>query len=268
MAIGFNKETAIGAGLGGAGGAVAGGLFGGSKKPSIDISQQLAQLQANAEKNRGVNKGLFDTTSGNLSTFQGGAKSALDQARTDFTGAKTDYLGAVDQNTNEAKDLLRKNLYGDTFNGMPDALRSIREASAAGGGLETGSYQKAVGDFGVKTAQTLGQGERDIQMAGLNTKQDAQKNVFNTFNALSSKLSDQQLGVLTKVLDTGDANAVRQATTAMGLNDNETQGIIDLLNFKQTGEMAQSNADEANKYALLTSLIGGGAKIAGGRAAA
>ena len=253
----------IGAGI------ATGGLYnvgkmalGKGKKANIDIGGQLAQLQAASEKNRGINKGLFDTTSGNLNTFKADSGAAIDQARTDFAGAKGEYTGAINANVDQAKSALRQNLYGDTFNGMPDALRAIREASAAGGGLDTGSYQKQVNNYGVKTAQTLGQGERDIQLAGLDTQNQAQSNIFNAFNQLSQKLTDSQLGIITKALDTGDANAVRQAATSMGINDTEAQGIIDLMNFKQSGQMASESASEANKYALLSALIGGGAKAA------
>lgn len=261
------KSVGTGLALGGVGGAVAGGLLGKKKKPSIDISGQLAQLQANAEKNRGINRNLFDTTSGNLAAYKADAGAAMDRARTDFEGAKGEYTGAINSNVDEAKMALRKSLYADTFNGMPDALRAIREASAAGGGLDTGSYQKQLDNFGRTTAQNLTRGETDIQLAGLETKNQAQTNIFNTFNQLSQKLNDNQLQILTKVLDTGDMNAVRKATTEMGLNDAETQGIIDLMNFKQSGQMASDQADEASKYALLASLISGGSQIMGARMA-
>lgn len=257
-----NKSAIIGGAVGGPVGAVAGGIFGKKKSASIDISAQLAQLSQNAQRNRGLNNNLLDKTTGNLGTYKTGAADAIGQERTDFAGAKSDYLGASQDLTTQAKDDLRANLYSKTFSALPGTIRAVKEASAAGGGLDTGSYQQQLRDVGNTTARTVAEGERDIQVSGANNMQAAQTNVFNQFNQLSQKLSDQQLQTLTKVLDTGDMNAIRQATTEMGLNDDETQGIISLLNFKQSGQMASDQASEANKYALLNALIGGGSKIA------
>jgi hypothetical protein len=160
---------------------------------------------------------------------------------------------------------MRANLYSSTFSGLPDTLQAVREASAAGGGLNTGSYQKAVNDVGRTTAQTLGQGERDIQLAGVQNRQGAQEQAFNAFNNLSSKLTDQQMAGLTKVMDTGREDLIRQYTTSMGLNEDEAQAIIGLLNFQQSGNMAQNTAADANRTALLSSIIGGVSKAAGSR---
>lgn len=252
-----------GALIGGVAGGALGGFMGGKKKKPIDISQQLAQLQSTYAKNQQNNAALTQGLNPMTAQYKTDLQNLLAGQRTDFTGNKNEYLAATDANTKEAQDVLRKSLYSDTFKGVPDSLQAIREASAAGGGLKTGSYQKAVGDFGSELASTLGQGERDIQVAGLQNRQGAQENTYNAFNALSSKLSDQQMEGLTKVMDTGRADLIREYTTSMGLSEAETQGVIDLLNFQQSGEFAGDTADNASKNALLSSLFQAGGTLAG-----
>ncbi len=250
-----------GAIIGGVAGGALGGFSGGEKSKPIDITAQLNKLQDTYSKNRQLNQGLTTSLNPLTDKYKADLASALSGAKQDFTGERNNYLTATDANTKEAQDAMRRNLYSTTFNALPDTLQAVREASAAGGGLNTGSYQKAVNDVGRTTAQTIGQGERDIQLAGVNNRQGAQENAFNAFNNLSSKLTDQQINGLTKVMDTGREDLVRQYTTDMGLNADETQGIIDLLNFQASGDMAAHTADEANSSSNLASMLNSAASI-------
>ena len=251
---------ALGAGVM-AGGATA-GLLGGKKTKTPDIAAQLEALHQGIGEQRIQNDALKNSLNPLTTDYKTQLQQSLAGQKSDFAANKSEYLGATDANTKAAQDAMRANLYSKTFSGVPDTLQALREASAAGGGLKTGSYQKAVGDVGNTVATNLGTGERDIQLQGLQNRQGAQENTFNAFNNLSSKLSDQQMEGLTKVLDTGREDLVRQYTTSMGLTEQETQGVIDLLNFQQSGQMAGSNADEANRMALIQAIIGGGGKLA------
>lgn len=252
---------AIGAGM--AAGGIAGSFFGKKKTQPIDISQQLARVQGSYDKQNRLNTDLSANLNPLTQGYKADLQAALGQEKTDFAGNKQEYLGSTDANTKAAQDALRANLYSTTFNALPDTLQAVREASAAGGGLNTGSYQKAVNDVGRTTAQTIGQGERDIQVQGLQNKQGAQENAFNAFNQLSGKMTDQQLQGLTKVLDTGREDLVRQYTTSMGLSEAETQSIVDLLNFQASGNLASQTAADANQQALYNALIGGGSTMMG-----
>lgn len=244
----------------------AGSLFGKKKSKPIDITQQLNRIQDTYAQNQLQNTQLTKDLAPLTADYRTGLSNALNTARTDFAGNKAEFLGATDANTKEAQDALRKNLYSKTFNAVPDSLQAIREASAAGGGLKTGSYQKAVGDFGSELASKLGEGERDIQVMGINNRQSAQENAFNAFNNLSSRLTDQQLNGLTKIMDTGREDLVRQYTTSMGLSQEETQAIVDLLNFHQSGQLASDTAADANQQALYNALISGGSGLLGRKA--
>lgn len=252
---------AIGGGMAAAG--LAGSLLGKKKAKAPDISQQLAQVSATYAKNRDLNRGLYDELQPLTGQFKQEAGDVISGAREDFAAGKGEYLGETKKLADEAKNALRANLYSNTFAGLPDTLRSVREAAAAGGGIDSGAYQQAVQNVGVDTARTLATGERDIQIEGLQQQQRAQENVFNAFNQLSNKLTDTQMGVLTTVLDTGREDLVRKATTEMGLNESETQAVVDLLNFRQSGQLAVDTAADANKQALYNALIGGGAGLLG-----
>ena len=252
---------AVGAGGALIAGGVAGSLFGKKSSKPVDISRQLADIKDTYARNQSINAALPGALNPLTQDYRTDLKHQFDQSKADFATNKAEYLGATDANTKAAQDAQRANVYGDTFNGLPDALRSVREASAAGGGIGSGAYQQSVRDVGVSTAQKLASGERDIQIAGLQNKQSAQENAFNTFNNLSAKLSDQQIQGLTKVLDTGREDLIRQYTTKMGLNEAETQSVVDLLNFQQSSEFAKNTAADADRQSLYTSLIGTGGTL-------
>lgn len=236
-------------------------LFGGKSKP-IDISQQLSQVRSAYDQAGQRNAALPGALNPLTQDYKAGLKSALTGAREGFETERTRFMDETDATTKGAQDAMRANLYSDTFSALPDALRSVREASAAGGGLNTGSYQQAVKETGVDTARQLIGGERDIQIAGAEHKQQAQQQAFNAFNELSSRLNAAEMDGLVRVMDTGREDLIRQYTTQMGFDIGEAQAVIDLMNFKQSGQMAQSQAADANKMALLTALISGGTKIA------
>ncbi len=273
MAInGLNTNGAIIGGIAGGGvGALAGGfgskLFGNKQRP-IDITGQLNAIQNTYAANRGLNQNLTGALAPLTGNYQTGLASNVAGAKNDLATQTGDYVTNTNANTQEAQDALRKNLYSNTFNALPSTLQAVREASAAGGGLNTGSYQKAVNDVGTRTAQTIGEGESQLQAQGAQARQGAQSQAFDAFSKLQSQLTDQQMQGLTKVLDTGREDLVRQYTTEMGLNEDETNAVVSLLNFQQSGQMAQDQASAANQTALLSALIGGGAQVAGRAAGA
>lgn len=246
-----------------AAGGIAGSIFGKKKTKPIDISQQLNQVRATYAQNRDLNRGMYDQLQPLTEKYKTDSKGVMDATRQEFETGKGEYLGETKRLADEAKNALRANLYSDTFAGLPDTLRSVREASAAGSGIDSGAYQQAVQNVGMDTARTIAGGERDIQIEGLQQQQRAQENVFNTFNQLSQKLNDSQMSVLTKALDTGREDVVRRATVEMGLNESEAQAVIDLMNFKASGDLASQSSADANRQALYNSLIGGGASIMG-----
>lgn len=250
---------AIGAGLAAAG--IAGSLLGKKTVPPVDITDQLAQLKGGIGQSRLRVDDLYNKLQPLTSQYATDTNAALEGSRADLEGQKADYLGSIDKNTAAAKDALRANLYSNTFNGLPDALRAVREAAAAGGGVDSGAYNNAVTQVGVNTASTLANGERDLQLQGLQDQNSAQTNAFNTFSQLSSKLNDQKLDMLTKVMDSGRADLVQKTASQLGLDQEETQGIIDLMNFQQSGNLASSSADASNQQALYDALINSGASL-------
>lgn len=238
-------------------------LFGGKKAKPIDITRQIDLTKALTEKNKGLNTGLFNELQPLTQDYENRAAESRLNLRHAFDTGKRDYLSATEGLTNKAKEAQRGNLYSGTFAGLPDALRAVREASASGSGIDSGAYQQSVQNIGIDTARRIAEGERDIELSGLQNLQSAQEQAFNAFNQLSAKLSDLEMQALTKAVDTRREDVVRRVTTEMGLNEAETQSIIDLMNFQASGQLAQQTASDANRTALLTALIGGGARIAG-----
>lgn len=239
--------------------------FGGSKsvKP-IDITDQIAQVKGNAQKGRARVDELYNTLQPLTEQYKNEATGAIGASKAAAGLERTNFLKANEDLTSQTKDLLRQNLYADTFTGLPDTLRAVREASAAGSGIDSGAYQQAVQNVGRDTAANIVGGERDIQLKGLEGQQNAQQVAYQTFSNLSSKLDDQQLGLLTKVLDTGREDQVRRTAQQLGLDESETQSLLDLMNFKASGQLASESADAANASDELSALLGLGGTVVGG----
>lgn len=253
--------VAVGAGL--AAGGVAGSLFGGKKIKKPDITQQLAQVNKQISTSRGRVDQLYDQLQPLTQRYQTGAEDVIGQGRATADEERNKFLSSTSELATQAKDALRQNLYSDTFAGLPDTLRAVREASAAGSGIDSGAYQAQVGNIGRDVARNLTTGERDIQIAGLEGQQNAQQVAYQTFSNLSSKLDDQQLDLLAKVMDTGREDMIRRTAGQLGLDEAETQAIISLLNFRESGQMAADSAEASNRQALYNALIGGGSMMMG-----
>lgn len=235
--------------------------FGGSGVAPIDISQQLSLAQKNAQQNQGISSNLYNQLQPMTTDYQKNAGTLLtgagNTARTDATA----FQGQVAQNTQQAQDALRKNLYSNTFSALPGTLEATREASAAGGGVNSGAYNKAVAQIGQGTAQTIAQGEAGIQAQGAQAKTAAATQAYSTVQNIVSKLNDQQLGVLQTAFQSGRSDLIQNASTQMGLNDQETQALIQLLNFQQSSNMAAQAGEAANNQAALSGILGAGTKL-------
>lgn len=253
------------AALGGAmvAGGAAGSMFGKKKAKPIDISGQLAQVRENTAVGRRRTDMLYDDLQKPTADYQNNTESAIEAARTRNLANKDQFMGEQSGYIDQAKDALRKNLYSNTFSGLPDTLRAVRESSAAGGGLDTGSYQQALKETGIDTARQLVQGETGIQAQGMQGMQEASSQAYNTFSQLSSKLDDQGLDMIAKVMDTKRTDLVQRTAQQLGLDEQETQAILDLMNFQQSGEMARNMAADEQKQGFYNALIGGGASMMG-----
>jgi len=238
-------------------------LFGGDTG-SIDISQQLALAQQNAQKNRQIASGLPGQLNTLTSQYQTGVGQTISGATGSANAAANALQGTVAQNTTNAGNALRANVYGSTFNGLPAALTAAREAAAAGGGVQSGSYQNAVKQIGVGAAQSVAQGEAGIQAQGAQQQTAAATTAYQTVQGIASKLTDAQLNSLSTVLATGRQDLIENAATQMGLNDQETQSLISLYNFQQSGNLASSTAQNATNAQLLGTALNVGGKLAAG----
>lgn len=236
-------------------------LFGSSG--SVDITQQLAQAQQNATKNRQIAGQLPGQLAPLTSAYTSGVNSTLSGALNTANTNAANLNTTVGQNTTDAANALRANVYGSTFNGLPAALTAAREAAAAGGGVQSGSYQNAVKQIGVGAAQSVAQGEAGIQAQGAQAKTAAATTAYQTVAGLSSKLTDDQLNQLSTVLQTGRTDLIQNAATQMGLNDQETQSLIDLMNFQQSQNLASTTGqNQSNQQLLGTALQVGGTAAA------
>lgn len=239
----------------------------GSSIPTPDISTQLTLAQQNAQKNRNISTGLLGQLQPLTGQFTTGANAITTGAGDAAKAAAAGLQGNVAQNTKEAQDSLRKSLYSNTFSALPGTLQATREAAAAGGGVNSGAYNKSVEQIGQGTAQTIAQGEAGIQAQGAQAKTAAATQAYQTVQNVMNNLTQDQLGTLQTAFQSGRTDLIQNAATQMGLNDQETQALIQLYNFQQSGQMASASADAAANQQLLSGIIGAGATYAGSKKA-
>ena len=257
--------AALGAGMVGAG--VAGSLFGGKKIKTPDITAQLAQVKANTERGQNRVQDLYDQLQKPLGAYEADTTASIAGARERGATERSDFMQEQADLTEQTKAALRANLYSKQFGALPDTLRAVREAAAAGSGIDSGAYQQAVQNIGAQTSRAIAEGETELQAEGLRGQQTASQQAYQTFSALSSKLDDQELGMIAKVMDTKREDLVRRTAQQLGLDESETQAIIDLMNFQQSGQLAASSAESAQRQELYNALIGGGSSLLGRKAA-
>ena len=256
---------ALGAGMVGAG--VAGSLFGGKKIKTPDITAQLAQVRANTERGQNRVSDLYDQLQKPLGEYQTNTAGTIEADRARLGEDRKAFMGEQADLAEQTKAALRANLYSKQFGALPDTLRAVREAAAAGSGIDSGAYQQAVQNVGAQTSRAIAEGETELQAEGLRGQQSASQQAYQTFSALSSKLDDQELDMIAKVMDTKREDLVRRTSAQLGLDESETQAIIDLMNFQQSGQLAASSAESAQRQELYNALIGGGSSLLGRKAA-
>lgn len=253
-----------GAAIGGVAGGVMGGLMGGKKKIATpDITKQLLALQQNRQKQQQTLDPAYAKAAELTNQYNTDTQAGIADIRNRVNTGTNKYINDISQNVEQSKDALRRSLYGNTFSGTESALQAVREAGAAGAGVGSGAYLKGVQNVGSDLAYKLATGEQDIQAKGLQTMADAKTNAYNTFSNLESKLGTANLDRLTKVMDTGRSDVLEKMASEMGLNSEETQGLIDLMNFQQSGQMASESANAAAKNDLSSILAQGAGTVAG-----
>jgi hypothetical protein len=249
-----------------AGASVLGGLMsrkGGGAASPPDITQQLSEARKLREKQGRAVQDTYARLPGLTQDYSAQTQAGIEDIRNRVGEGSQQYLGDIGQNVEQTKDALRRSLYGNTFSGVPAAMQAVREAGAAGAGVGSGAYLRGVEGVGENIAQRLATGEQDIQAKGLETMADARTRTYDTFSNLESKLGSANLDRIAKVMDTGRADELQRLSLEMGLNEEETQSLIDLMNFQQSGKLASETAANQNKNDLSNALLGIGGQIAG-----
>jgi hypothetical protein len=236
----------------------------GDSAPSVpDITSQLNAAKALRQKQGRAVQDTYAKLPSMNEDYSNQTSAGIEDIRNRVNEGTNQYLGDMSKNTEATKDALRRSLYGETFSGVPAAMQAVREAGAAGAGVGSGAYLRGVEGVGESLASKLAQGEQNIQAQGLQSEADARSTAYNTFSNLESKLGTANLDRITKVMDTGRADELSRLALEMGLNSEETQSLIDLMNFQASGKLASESAASQNKNDLSNTLLGIGGNILG-----
>lgn len=250
-----------GAGMAAAG--IAGSLFGQKKVAPPDITQQLLQTKALREKQGRTVADTYSRLPQYTTDYNEQTQAGIEDQRSRVGAGSTQFLADTQSNVDATKDSLRRSLYGNTFSGAPATLQAVREAGAAGAGVGSGAYLKGVQNVGTELATKLASGEQAIQTQGLQSVQDARAKTYEVFSNLESKLGSANLDRIANVMSTGRTDELARLSTEMGLNSEETQGLIDLMNFQASGKFASDSAAAEQRAALWNNLTGGGMSLMG-----
>jgi hypothetical protein len=247
-----------------AGAAIAGGIAGslfnkGARPPNI--GEQIAQLKANATRQRGITTDLTANLQKGYEPYKAqvfGALDDYDKRGSDEAGKFLEEMGkTTDLQGNDMRMIARRNINSQ----VNPSIRAIREAMAAGPGVESSATANSLTDLGTNLAEQHAQAETSIDMQALQNKSAALQSV----HADSVDRIQKRMGVTTEMLAglhaEGRDDLIREAALMSGINDSETEGIIQLLNFRESGTMAADSAAAARRQELWNGMVNLGGKM-------
>lgn len=237
-----------------------------SKKEEVrppDITQQLLDAKKLREKQGRAVADTYGRLPEYTAAYDKQTQAGIEDQRSRVGAGSTQFLADTQSNVDASKDSLRRSLYGNTFSGAPAAMQLVREQGAAGAGVGSGAYLKGVQNVGTDLATKLASGEQAIQTQGLQTMQDARSKTYEVFSNLESKLGSANLDRIATVMSTGRTDELTRLATEMNLNSEETQSLIDLMNFQTSGQLASDSANAGAANDLRNALIGTGGSLMG-----
>lgn len=253
--------VAIGAGL--AAGGLAGSIFGKKKKASFDISgiQRLIS-QGGAEERE------------QLARLRPETQKLTDQFRTDITGAQGKataaqeasrgrLLSELDPVTSRLLQSQTDQLKRTTFGAIPEAQQATREALAASGGLSRGVSAESLARVPLEASRQFAEGATNLQQESLRTMQDALQNLQSQESQLISKNLGIDEQTYNTILNSGNAALIGELNGLIEESRNRIGQSIAAEQFRQTGNVANAAAENANQQAIYQSLTGLGGTLAG-----
>lgn len=235
------------------------GLFSKKKTPSFDTGALRAileqgQTRAKNEINTGFSQSApllkqFESSRNALGkAFETGANQ---RAQTFAQGLQqVESPEFVRQQQAKAREL--------AFRDLPGTQELIREQLGATGGLNRGAAIRALQAPVLQAAQTASdqgfQIQQDAAARDINRRQVALKTIFDTGQgaALERLGIDEQTA--NTLLKTGRADIIDRAMALAGIEQNRTQGLLDIETLRQQQEIAKAQAKNARRGALLSSV--------------
>jgi hypothetical protein len=261
----FSKEN-IGytAGAGLAGGAIAKGLFGKSKLPSINIEEQKRALLSGGEEQRRLAGQIRPETQKLTDEFGQSVDTAQEEASARSRQSAQDFLSNYDPLTSKILQERQNQLKQNIFAQNPETIAAAREAGAAGGGLQRGVVQQQLANIPVQAAAEYAKGATELNVSTLEGQLAAREKVFDTENQMNLQNLGIDAATAETILNSGNQALINELNALIDESKSRTQGLIDLENFKQSGQLAKASGEAANQTALLQSGLNLAGTIFGG----
>lgn len=253
--------VAIGAGL--AAGGLAGSIFGRKKVPSFDTRRIEDLIQAGGQEQRAQIGRLRPETEAQLKQFRTDTEAAQGRATTGLEASRNRFLSELDPVTSRLLQSQTDQLKQTTFGAIPEAQRAAREALAASGGLGRGVAAEELARIPINAAQDFSRGAAGLQQESLRTMQDALSNLQSQESQLIAKNLGIDQDTYNTILNTGNAALINELNALVDESKRRTEGLIGAEQFRQTGNIANAAADEANRQAIFQSLTQLGGTVAG-----
>lgn len=254
--------VAAGAGLAAAG--LAGSIFGKKKKVNYDISGIQNLIQQGGQEERAQLARLRPETQKLTDTFRSDVSGAQDRARADQAASGKALISELDPVTSRLLQSQTDQLKRTTFGQIPEAQQAAREALAATGGLQRGVSAESLARVPIEAARTFGEGAANLQQESLRTQQDALQNLQSQESQLISKNLGIDADTYNTILNSGNAALIGELNGLIEEARNRTQGLVGAEQFRQTGNVANAAAENANQQAIYSSLTNLGGNLIGG----
>lgn len=253
----------VAAGLGAAAAGVAGSILSKKKLPRINVAAQKQTLLEGGQEQRQIAGQIRPETQKLTDEFGRTVDTAQEESNVAARKSAQDFLANYDPLTSRILQERQNQLKQDIFAQNPATMAAAREAGAAGGGLQRGVVQQQLANIPVQAAAEYARGASEMSTATLEGQLAAREKVFDVENQRNL----QNLGIDTAtaetILNSGNQALINELNALIDESKSRTQGLIDLENFRQSGQLAQASGEAANRAATWQNITNLGGMVAG-----
>lgn len=248
----------MGLGTGLAAGAAAGVVGSLLNKRNVNLPDTSALSAANAAgtaKETSIASALPGQLAPLSTAYQNNLEGAVNAARTGQTAAGTQLASDVGDTSNKMFTDQANLVKQQQLDASTAAARSMRSNLAAGGNLNSGAGVAAAKSLATNTANNIQQGDTQLGVQSLAAKQQALSQAFTANSALVSQTLGINADEFKTLLNSGRQDLIDEATSLLGITQNDTSNQIAIGQLGQNRQIAQQVGNQQGQTDLTSAIL-------------